>query len=81
MGTSKRNQWAEAQVFASQRAASESKSLKLKAFVVHFKWLDLGPPMGGCPNQIVLVGPMYFGTYQIYSVIFHVMNNKSLILM
>ncbi len=27
-----------------------------KSFVVHFKRLDLGPPTGGCPNQIVLVG-------------------------
>ncbi len=41
---------------ASQQAASEKKKPKLKAFVVHFKRLDLGPPMGGCPNQIVLVG-------------------------
>ncbi len=38
---------------ANQQAASESRSLKLKAFVVHFKQLDLGPPTGGCLNQIV----------------------------
>ncbi len=41
---------------ANQRAASEKKKPKLKAFVVHFKRLDLGPPTGGYPNQIVLVG-------------------------
>ncbi len=34
------------------------RSLKLKAFVVHFKRLDLGPPTSGCPNKIVLVGPL-----------------------
>ncbi len=27
-----------------------------QSFYVHFKWPDLGPPTGGCPNQIVLVG-------------------------
>ncbi len=41
---------------ANQRAASENKKPKLKAFVVHFKQLVLGPPTGGCPNQIVLLG-------------------------
>ncbi len=63
------------EVLASLRAASERRSLKLKAFVVYFKQLDLGPHTDGCPNQIVL------GTCQIYSVTFHVPNNKSLILM
>ncbi len=39
----------EAQVFASQGAVSESKSLSCS---VRFKQLDLGPPLGGGPNQI-----------------------------
>ncbi len=46
--------WSQSFRFVSERA-SKSR-LKLKAFVVHFKRLDLGPPTGGCPNQIVLVG-------------------------
>ncbi len=41
---------------ASSKSASEKRKLWLKAFVVHFKRLDLGPSTGGCPNQIVLVG-------------------------
>ncbi len=41
---------------ANQRAVSKKIKPKLKAFAVHFKRLDLGPPTCGCPNQIVLVG-------------------------
>ncbi len=54
-GTASRVITEDAEVLASLRVASERRSLKLKAFVVHFKRLDLGPPTGGCPNQIVLV--------------------------
>ncbi len=50
-GTASRAITEDAEVLASLRAAS-----KLKASVVHFKQLDLGPPTVGCPNQIVLVG-------------------------
>ncbi len=55
-GTASRAITEDAKVLASLRAVSERRSLKLKAFVVHFKQLDLGPLTGGCPNQIVLVG-------------------------
>ncbi len=50
---------------ANQQAASESRSLKLNAFVVHFKRLDLGPPTGGCLNQIVQIAflNIYSKTY------------------
>ncbi len=69
MGASKRNQWAEAKVFASTSMTSEDeaeassksasseweeKALSKKRFF--FFWLDLGPPTSGCPNQLVLVG-------------------------
>ncbi len=38
-------------------AKFQSKSASEQAsFCVHFKWPDLGPPMGDCPNQIFLVG-------------------------
>ncbi len=60
------------------------RSLKLKTFVVYFKQLDLGPPTGGCPNQIVLVGrspALCLLGHTNSTVIFHVQNNKSLILM
>ncbi len=55
-GTTSRAITEDTEVLASLRTASGRQSLKLKAFVVHFKRLDLGPPTGGCPNQIVLVG-------------------------
>ncbi len=55
-GTASRAITEDAEVLASLRAMSERQSLKIKAFVVHFKQLDLGPPTGGCPNQIILVG-------------------------
>ncbi len=45
---------------ASLRAANERRCLKLKAFVVHFKRLDLGPPTAGCPNQIVLPAHVFW---------------------
>ncbi len=38
--------------FASSKLKQKAKA---KSFCVHFKWPDLGPPTGGCPNQIVLV--------------------------
>ncbi len=44
----------DAEVLASLQV-SETKS-EAKTLVVHFKRLDLGPPTGSCPNQIVLVG-------------------------
>ncbi len=39
------------------------------------------PALEASPNQIVLVGPCFILTYLIYSVIFHVENSRSLILM
>ncbi len=42
---------------ASGSSASEQvKEDYLRAVVFIFKQLDLDPPTGGCPNQIVLVG-------------------------
>ncbi len=35
---------------ANEQAGNE------QSFCVHFKRPDLGPPMGDCPNQIVVVG-------------------------
>ncbi len=55
-GTASRAITEDTKVLASLRAVNERRSLKLKAFVVHFKRLDLGSLTGGCPNQIVLVG-------------------------
>ncbi len=69
---------------ANQRAASESKKLKLKA-VVHFNRLISVRPLEASPNQIVLVGrsPAHIVPFRHtkYTVIFHVENSKSLILM
>ncbi len=48
-GASQRDQMTKPKFQASQRAMS-------KAFVSIFKWPDLGPPTGDCPNQIVSVG-------------------------
>ncbi len=46
----------EAKAFRKSASSEWEEKPKLKAFVVHFKWLDLGQPTGGCPNHIVLVG-------------------------
>ncbi len=45
-GAPQRNPMKKPMFLASQRA---------KSFCVHFKRPDLGPPAGGCPNQIVHV--------------------------
>ncbi len=54
----------EGEAEASGSSASEQvKAARLKAVVSIFKQLGFGPPTGGCPNQIVLVGgapPMSF---------------------
>ncbi len=67
----------EAEASGSSASEQVKSRLQLKAFVVHFKRLDLDPLIGGCPNQIVLVGRspahVFWG---MPSRLFHVTNNK-----
>ncbi len=74
----------EAEASGSSVSEQVKSRLKLKAVVFNFKQLDLDPPTTAAPIRLFLWGgvpPLSFGTYQIYCVIFHVPNNKSLILM
>ncbi len=61
-----------------QRASKSRPVLKALLFILSGTSLDM--PTAAVPIRLFLWGgatPMSFGTYQIYSVIFHVMNNQS----